>query len=49
MRADVRPGSIIVVPTKTHRGEFRWGDVVQSLSSTASMAAIVISAINMTR
>lgn len=49
LRAEVRPGSIIVVPTKTNRGEFRWSDVVQGISSTASMAAVVLSAISLTK
>ena len=49
LRAEVRPGSIIVVPTKTNRGEFRWSDVVQGISSTASMTAVVLSAISLTK
>lgn len=49
LNAHVRPGSIIVVPTKTNRGRFNWGDVVQGVSSTASMAAVVISAISLTK
>ncbi len=49
LRAEVRPGSIIVVPTKTNRGEFRWSDIVQGISSTASMTAVVLSAISLTK
>ncbi len=47
--AKVRPGSIIIVPSRMNRGTFRWGDVVQSVSSAASMAAVVASAISLAR
>lgn len=47
--AKVRPGSIIVVPTRVSRGTFRWGDVVQGASSAASLAAVIISAIGLAK
>lgn len=49
VRAQVRPGSIIVVPSKVKRGEFRWSDVIQGVASTASMAAVVVSAISLSK
>ena len=49
VRAQVCPGSIIVVPSKVKRGEFRWSDVIQGVASTASMAAVVVSAISLSK
>lgn len=50
MRAEVRPGSIIVVPMKPYReSNFDWGDAVQVLTNTGSMTAMMITAINSSR
>lgn len=47
--AKVRPGSIVIIPTKELREPFNLGDLVQSISATASMAAVVISAIHLAK
>lgn len=47
MSAKVRPGSIIIIPSKMAKEPINWAQVVQMLSSTASMGAVVISAINL--
>jgi protein involved in polysaccharide export with SLBB domain len=50
MRAEVRPGSIIIVPMKPYReSNFDWGDAVQVLTNTGSMTAMMITAINSSR
>ena len=47
MRAEVRPGSIIIVPTKPyHDSNFDWGDFAQVFTGTGSMSALIITAIN---
>ncbi|MBR5334168.1 MAG: SLBB domain-containing protein [Alistipes sp.] len=47
LRAEVRPGSIIIVPTKPrHENNFDWGDAVQVLTGSGSMTAMMITAIN---
>jgi protein involved in polysaccharide export with SLBB domain len=47
MSAKVRPGSIVIIPSKMAKEPINWAQVVQMLSSTASMGAVVISAINL--
>jgi protein involved in polysaccharide export with SLBB domain len=47
MSAKVRPGSIVIIPSKMAKEPVNWAQVVQMLSSTASMSAVVISAINL--
>ena len=50
LRAEVRPGSIIIVPMKPYRDRnFDWGDAVQALTATGSMTAMMITAINSIR
>ena len=47
MRAEVRPGSIIIVPTKPyHESKFDWGDAASVFTGTGSMTALMITAIN---
>ncbi len=47
MRAEVRPGSIIIVPTKPyHESNFDWGDAAQVFTGTGSVTALMITAIN---
>lgn len=45
--AEVRPGCIIIVPSKSETEAFRWVDAMGLLSTTASTAAIVASLINL--
>lgn len=47
MSAKVRPGSIIIIPSKVQTEPIKWSEVVGLVSSTASMSAVVISAISM--
>lgn len=47
MSAKVRPGSIVIIPSKMAKEPVNWAQMVQMLSSTASMGAVVISAINL--
>ena len=49
MSAKVRPGSIIIIPSKVQTEPIKWSEVVGLVSSTASMSAVVISAISMAR
>ena len=49
MSAKVRPGSIIIIPSKVQTEPVKWSEVVGLVSSTASMSAVVISAISMAR
>ena len=49
LSAKVRPGSIVIIPSKMAKDPVNWAEVVQMLSSTASMGAVVISAINLAR
>ena len=48
-RAEVRPGCIIIVPAKTvsNAEPIKWNEVIGMLSSTASTAAVVLSAISL--
>ena len=43
----VRPGCIVIIPSKAPSEPVKWSEIVGMLSSTASMSAVVISAINM--
>lgn len=45
----IRPGCIVVVPSKLPVPSLRWTDIVGLLSSSASTAAVVMSAINMAK
>ncbi len=47
--AKVRPGCIVIVPSKSPSEPVKWSDVVGMLSSTASTAAVILSAINLAR
>lgn len=47
MSAKVRPGSIIIIPSKINQDPVNMAQVIQMISSTASMSAMVISAINL--
>ncbi|MBQ5874795.1 MAG: SLBB domain-containing protein, partial [Alistipes sp.] len=47
--AEIRPGCIIIIPSKTQADPVKWNEVVSMLSSTASMSAVVLSAINLAR
>ena len=47
MSAKIRPGCIVIIPTKAQKEPVKWSEVVSLLSSTASMSAVVISAINL--
>ena len=50
LRAEVLPGSIIIVPSKPYKDRsFDWGDIAQTISSTASTAAVIIAALNMAK
>lgn len=50
LRAEVRPGSIIIVPMKPyHESNFDWGDAVQVVTSTGSMTAMMITAMSYMR
>lgn len=46
-RAAIRPGCIIIVPSKSPSESIQWGDMMNLLSTTASTAAIVVSLINL--
>ena len=48
-RAEVRPGCIIIVPSKSAVEPVKWSEVVGMLSSTASTAAVVMSAISVAK
>lgn len=47
LSAKIRPGCIVIIPSKSNTTPVRWSDIVGVLSSTASMTAVVISAINL--
>jgi protein involved in polysaccharide export with SLBB domain len=50
LSAKVKPGSIVIVPSKLHRDvNLDLGDVAQVVTSTASTAAVIISAINLSK
>ena len=45
-RAEVRPGCIIIVPSKSQTEPIKWSEVISLISSTASTTAVVMSAIS---
>ena len=45
--AKIRPGCIVIIPSKASTEPVKWNEVVSMLSSTASMSAVVLSAINL--
>ena len=45
--AKIRPGCIVIIPSKADVEPVKWNEVVSMLSSTASMSAVVLSAINL--
>lgn len=45
----IRPGCIIIVPSKLPVPPMRWSDIIGLLSSSASTAAVVLSAINLAK
>ena len=45
-RAEVRPGCIIIVPSKSQTEPIKWREVISLISSTASTTAVVMSAIS---
>lgn len=47
--AEIRPGCIVIVPSKSYKEPIKWSEVVGLLSSTASTAAVVISVVNLTK
>lgn len=47
--AEIRPGCIVIVPSKTEREPISWSEVVGLISSTASTAAVIISVLNLTK
>ena len=49
LSAKIQPGSIVIIPSKMAKDPVNWSQVVQMLSSTASMGAVVISAINLAK
>ncbi len=42
----IRPGSVIIVPSKSPATPLRWADIAGVISTSASTAAVVMSAIN---
>lgn len=48
-RAEVRPGCIIIVPSKSAVEPVKWSEIIGMLSSTASTAAVVMSAISVAK
>jgi hypothetical protein len=47
--AKIRPGCIVIIPSKSPSEPVKWSEVVGMLSSTASTAAVVLSAINLAK
>lgn len=47
--AEIRPGCIVIVPSKSPTEPIKWSEVVGLVSSTASTAAVVISVLNLTK
>ena len=47
--AEIRPGCIVIVPSKNQREPITWAEAVGLLSSTASTAAVIISVLNLTK
>ncbi len=49
LSADIEPGCIVVVPSKSYSQPLRWNEILGLLSTTASTAAIVVSLINVAK
>jgi len=47
--AKIRPGCVVIIPSKSPSEPVKWSEVVGMLSSTASTAAVVLSAINLAK
>jgi hypothetical protein len=47
LSAKVRPGSIVIIPSKMAKEPVSWSQVVSMLSSAASTGAVILSAINL--
>lgn len=47
--AEIRPGCIVIVPSKNQTNPISWAEAVGLLSSTASTAAVIISVLNLTK
>lgn len=47
--AEIRPGCIVIVPSKNRTNPISWAEAVGLLSSTASTAAVIISVLNLTK
>ena len=47
--AEIRPGCIVIVPSKNQTNPISWAGAVGLLSSTASTAAVIISVLNLTK
>lgn len=47
--AEIRPGCIVIVPSKNQTEPISWAEAVGLLSSTASTAAVIISVLNLTK
>lgn len=48
-RAEIRPGCVVIIPSKSPSEPIKWSEVVGMLSSTATTAAVVLSAINLAK
>ena len=47
--ATVTPGSIVIIPTKAESDPVNWSDVIGVVSSSASLAAVTVSAIRLSK
>jgi protein involved in polysaccharide export with SLBB domain len=47
--ATVTPGSIVIIPTKAKSDPVNWSDVIGVVSSSASLAAVTVSAIRLSK
>ena len=47
--AEIRPGCIVIVPSKNQTNPISWAEAVGLLSPTASTAAVIISVLNLTK
>ena len=49
MSAKIRPGCIVIIPSKSNTEPVKWSDVASVLSSTVSMTAVVVSVVNLAK
>jgi protein involved in polysaccharide export with SLBB domain len=49
LRADVRPGSIIIVPSRAPSAGLKWENLHHGLQSTASLMAVIVSTMNLAK